>query len=85
MAHLLRRFPAVRTSEVAPSYDEMERRRAAGRLGVYASGKDGWPGWEEARTQAITVLQEEGETIFVPSNWYHEVTNLTDCVSVSTC
>lgn len=52
---------------------------------MYASGKDGWPGWEKARTQVITVLQEEGETIFVPSNWYHEVTNLTDCVSVSTC
>lgn len=82
VAPLLRRFPAVRTSEIAPSYDEMEHRRGEGRLGEFAAGKDGWTGWEEARKHVVTVYQEPGETIFVPSNWYHEVLNLTDCVSV---
>ena len=29
------------------------------------------------------VVQEAGETIFVPSGWYHQVTNLVDTVSIN--
>lgn len=68
----------------------MESRRAANKLGHFRNGFDGWPDWEVARTQVYTVEQEvcgslmqPGQTIFVPSNWYHEVENLTDCLSVS--
>ena len=28
-------------------------------------------------------LQEAGEALFVPSRWYHQVHNITDCVSVN--
>ena len=75
-------FPDQRTSEVAPSYAEMERRRAAGTLGHYQDGYEGWPGWEYVRVRVYTVEQAPGQTLFVPSNWYHEVENLTDCISV---
>lgn len=30
-----------------------------------------------------TIIQHENESIFVPSNWYHEVWNLTDTISVN--
>ena len=30
-----------------------------------------------------TLEQGPGQTIFVPSHWYHEVENLTDCVSLN--
>ena len=75
-------FPDQRTSEVALSYAEMERRRAAGTLGHYQDGYEGWPGWEDVRVRVYTVEQAPGQTLFVPSNWYHEVENLTDCISV---
>ena len=67
---------------MAPSVAEMEERRACGRLGPVKHGKDGWPRWDEARSAMLTVVQEPGETLFVPSNWFHEVENLTDCISV---
>ena len=82
-------FPDRRTSELAPSFAVMEARRAAGKLGPYSEGREGWTGWEEVRSRVYTVEQEvrdfltqPGQTIFVPSNWYHEVENLTDCLSV---
>eukprot|EP00127_Corallochytrium_limacisporum_P004344 Clim_evm27s158 gene=Clim_evmTU27s158 len=43
-------------------------------------------GREDSRMDPLTVytvLQEPGETIFIPSGWYHEVLNLTDCISVN--
>ena len=79
----LRRFPAVRTSELAASTTDMDARLAAGRLGHVRDGRDGWPMWEEARKHMYTLEQGPGQTIFVPSNWYHEVENLTDCVSLN--
>ncbi|KAE8269386.1 hypothetical protein A4X09_0g2949 [Tilletia walkeri] len=82
-ASKLRRFPDVRTSELASSCDEMDDRLRKGELGLVSEGKAGWPLWEEARSQAIELVQEAGETIFVPSNWYHEVLNLTDCLSIN--
>ncbi|KAK0530401.1 hypothetical protein OC834_003333 [Tilletia horrida] len=80
---MLRRFPNVRTSELASSCDEMDERYSQGKLGPVSEGKDGWPLWGDVRSQACELLQEAGETIFVPSNWYHEVLNLTDCISIN--
>jgi oxalate decarboxylase/phosphoglucose isomerase-like protein (cupin superfamily) len=34
-----------------------------------------FPFLQEARTSAIKVTQYPGETIFVPSGWYHQVIN----------
>ena len=31
----------------------------------------------------IDVVQEEGEIMFVPSGWHHQVHNLDDCISVN--
>lgn len=42
-----------------------------------------WPDWELARQAMTVVEQEEGETIFVPSGWYHQVLNLTFCISIN--
>lgn len=38
--------------------------------------------WPDEGTSLMRVLQMEGETIFVPSGWYHQVVNL-DWVSLS--
>ncbi|KIP02750.1 hypothetical protein PHLGIDRAFT_122177 [Phlebiopsis gigantea 11061_1 CR5-6] len=40
-----------------------------------------FPGF--VRTAPLVVEQEEGETIFVPSGWYHQVENLTACISIN--
>ncbi|KAM3724189.1 2-oxoglutarate and iron-dependent oxygenase JMJD4 [Dirofilaria immitis] len=37
-----------------------------------------WP-----RSSVISFIQEEGEIVFVPSNWYHQVHNLEDTVSIN--
>jgi Cupin-like domain len=42
-----------------------------------------FPGLQEARRHAICVVQEAGETIFVPSKWYHTVENLEDTISIN--
>ncbi|EKM52981.1 uncharacterized protein PHACADRAFT_30100 [Phanerochaete carnosa HHB-10118-sp] len=36
-----------------------------------------------AKTRPLVVEQEAGETIFVPSGWYHQVENLTACISIN--
>ena len=33
--------------------------------------------------QVVDVVQEPGELLFVPSGWYHQVENLTDCISIN--
>ncbi|EMD32333.1 hypothetical protein CERSUDRAFT_118711 [Gelatoporia subvermispora B] len=40
-----------------------------------------FPGVAQARP--VVLEQEEGETIFVPSGWYHQVENLTECISIN--
>ncbi|KDN40104.1 Clavaminate synthase-like protein, partial [Tilletiaria anomala UBC 951] len=71
-APYLRRLPPV---------DAMDALAAAGELGPLSSGKKGWSRYSCARSEMIEFVQEAGETVFVPSNWYHEVLNLTECIS----
>ncbi|TBU35958.1 Clavaminate synthase-like protein [Dichomitus squalens] len=40
-----------------------------------------YPLFEQARP--IVIEQGPGETIFVPSGWYHQVENLTACISIN--
>jgi len=42
-----------------------------------------YPRLKEANEYIVTVYQEEGEAIFVPSGWFHEVINITDVVSIN--
>uniref|UniRef100_A0A915PY13 Jumonji domain-containing protein 4 n=1 Tax=Setaria digitata TaxID=48799 RepID=A0A915PY13_9BILA len=37
--------------------------------------------WSDANVTSF--IQEEGEIVFVPSNWYHQVHNLEDAVSIN--
>ncbi|VDM20790.1 unnamed protein product [Wuchereria bancrofti] len=37
--------------------------------------------WLEAAV--VSFIQEEGEIVFVPSNWYHQVHNLEDTISIN--
>ena len=37
--------------------------------------------WDEV---AITVIQEEGDVLIIPSGWFHYVTNLEESIAVST-
>jgi len=38
---------------------------------------------ESSKAQPITVIQEQGEIIFVPSGWHHQVFNLEDTISIN--
>uniref|UniRef100_A0A0R3RG17 Jumonji domain-containing protein 4 n=1 Tax=Elaeophora elaphi TaxID=1147741 RepID=A0A0R3RG17_9BILA len=40
--------------------------------------QDKWP-----KATVTSFIQEEGEIVFVPSNWYHQVHNLEDTVSIN--
>lgn len=42
-----------------------------------------FPGLKFARKVAFEVIQETGETIFVPSGWHHTVENLEDTLSIN--
>lgn len=42
-----------------------------------------FPGLAQARRHAVAVVQRAGETIFVPSRWFHTVENLQDTLSVN--
>lgn len=42
-----------------------------------------FPGLKVARKHAFMVVQEARETIFVPSQWFHTVENLTACLSIN--
>ncbi|PWN37566.1 Clavaminate synthase-like protein [Meira miltonrushii] len=79
----LRQFPQNANSELARGVEEMEKHRTAGKLKAISTGGVGWPEWKKAMDQCHEVVQESGETIFVPSDWHHEVINLTDCISLN--
>ena len=57
----------------APDKGEMIREH----IGEYV--EDG----EILENTTFTVVQETGETIFVPSGWYHQVANLQETVSIN--
>lgn len=59
-AHLLRRIPHERRSELVADVRRDEDNSAR------------FPGWEAAREASVRVVQQAGETIFVPSGWYRE-------------
>jgi hypothetical protein len=42
-----------------------------------------FPGLAKVRKYAIEVVQQAGETIFVPSKWYHTVENLAPTLSIN--
>jgi hypothetical protein len=42
-----------------------------------------YPGLKYARDHAFEVMQEAGETIFVPSTWFHSVENLAPTLSIN--
>ncbi|PWN46116.1 Clavaminate synthase-like protein [Ceraceosorus guamensis] len=79
----LRRFPQVVTSQTASSVSQLDGAAALGQLGPVRDGKMGYEDWQWARKYCIEIEQEDGETIFVPSNWYHEVLNLEHCISLN--
>lgn len=42
-----------------------------------------WPNLQRVRDAAILVMQQPGETIFVPSTWYHQVRNIGPTMSIN--
>jgi len=42
-----------------------------------------YPGLAEARRSSICVIQQEGETLFVPSGWHHTVENVEPTLSIN--
>jgi JmjC domain, hydroxylase len=42
-----------------------------------------YPGLRYVRKYAISVIQQAKETIFVPSNWFHTVENMSDTLSIN--
>ena len=52
--------PDRRTSELASTFDTMERLYALDELGPFQDGKQGWPGWHHVRLRTYVVEQEVG-------------------------
>lgn len=48
-----------------------------------AGGFNPYPGLAQAQEHVLEVEQLPGEAIFVPSGWFHTVTNLEDCCSIN--
>ena len=42
-----------------------------------------YPGLAEARRSTLSFIQEEGDTLFVPSGWHHTVENLAPTLSIN--
>lgn len=64
-------FPEQRTSELASTFKDMERRRALGELGAFRDGRSGWPGWEQARLRVYVIEQEVCTVFYAPHALTH--------------
>jgi Cupin-like domain len=49
----------------------------------YPGTKSFYPGLECARQHSIEIVQHPGETIYVPSNWFHTVINVRPTLSIN--
>lgn len=74
----LRRFPAVATSELVPNISALLTIVAA-----QPQGRREWSQLETALSHMQIIDQQPHETIFIPSNWHHQVDNQTDCISIN--
>ena len=75
----LRRFPRVETSELVPDIATLLSLTTS----PATSARKEYPELEHAWQSVQIIDQAAGETVFVPSNWHHQVLNLTDCVSIN--
>lgn len=87
----LRRFPKIETSELIPdiqtllstiSPQQQEDGQPEAPLPTNTTRKE-YPHLEKAWSTVQIIEQNQDETIFIPSNWYHQVLNLTDCISIN--
>jgi len=72
--------PAVTDCLYATNNGELSQERV---FDVRSYNRERFPKFQQALDKAIVVIQKQGETIFVPSGWYHQVENLTDCISIN--
>ncbi|SPC65415.1 uncharacterized protein UHOD_00545 [Ustilago sp. UG-2017b] len=72
----LRRFPAVETSQLVSDIQTLQTL-------MKDSNRKDYPQLERAWELLQGIDQEEGETIFIPSNWYHQVSNVTEAISIN--
>ena len=52
-------------------------------LGNLAFDVDSIEESKKSTLNKIVMIQDEGEIIFVPSGWYHQVCNLEDTISIN--
>lgn len=72
----LRRFPRVSTSPLIPDIDTLL-------CTLNEADRKDYPHLADALAHMQVITQHAHETIFIPSNWYHQVHNLTDCISIN--
>ncbi|SNX81670.1 uncharacterized protein MEPE_00375 [Melanopsichium pennsylvanicum] len=82
----LRRFPKIDTSELVLDIQTLSSLISTSNensdAGACRKRKE-YPGLELAWSAVQIIDQKQGETIFIPSNWYHQVENLTECISIN--
>lgn len=72
----LRRFPKVSTSQLVSDIQTLHTL-------LKDTHRKEYPQLHQAQELLQEIVQEEGETIFIPSNWFHQVTNLTEAISIN--
>ncbi|SPO20933.1 uncharacterized protein UTRI_00410 [Ustilago trichophora] len=77
----LRRFPNVSTSELIPDIQTLLSTITT--RSHSAQERTEYPHLHQAYTTIQVIDQAQGETIFIPSNWYHQVENLTEAISIN--
>ncbi|GAC95541.1 hypothetical protein PHSY_003117 [Pseudozyma hubeiensis SY62] len=72
----LRQFPAVSTSALISDIQTLMET-------LDRSDRKHFPNLSRALDEMQIIIQSAGETIFVPSNWYHQVDNVSDVISMN--